>query len=184
MHKVTLFHENAIFTDILFTRLIELLRSVYMVFFVNIFLVVNVPFFFGRSTGNTDIVTPVIRTIVNISCGPNESVVGLLQTRLLESITRLLDPQAPTAIRKDAYLVVSNLAAGTPEMIKHVVEHKVVLTYVVSHITVPGYTYSAGEWIPTLYNSTYDVQDEWKVTKEAIWIISNIVSLGNNSSVR
>ncbi|GAA5803411.1 armadillo-type protein [Helicostylum pulchrum] len=161
MHKVTLFHENAVFTDVLFTRLVELLR-----------------------VGNTDIVTPVIRTIVNISCGPNESVVGLLHTRLLESITRLLDPQAPTTIRKDAYLVVSNLAAGTPEMIKHVVEHKVVLTYVVSHISVPGYTYSTAEWVPTLYNPAYDIYDEWKVTKEAIWIISNIISLGNNSSVK
>ncbi|MBM6387288.1 MAG: hypothetical protein JSY10_25360 [Paenibacillus sp.] len=128
----------------------------------------------------------MIRAIVNISCGSNENVAGLLRTRLLESITRLLDPQAPAVIRKDAYLVVSNLAAGTPDMIKHVVENKVVLTYVVSHITVPGHTYSVTgvEWIPTLYDPAYDIQDEWKVTKEAIWTISNIVSLGNNSSVR
>lgn len=142
--------------------------------------------FFSISNGNTEVVTPVIRTIVNISCGPNESVVGLLRTRLLESITRLLDPHAPSIIRKDAYLVISNLAAGTPEMIKHVIDHKIVISNVVAHITVPGYTYSSNdaEWIPMIYNSSYDIRDEWKVTKETLWIISNIISLGSDSSVR
>lgn len=123
--------------------------------------------------------------MVNITSGPNSCVEGLLRTPILTSITRLLEPQAPNEIRRDAFLVISNLAAGNEKMIKHVIEHKVVMNSVVAHITVPGYTYSndPAQWTPTLTNAYYMKNDEWKVTKEALWIIFNIVSLGSDSSV-
>lgn len=162
MHDVLVFHNNIVFSDGLYERLTELLR-----------------------VGSPKVVVPAIRAIVNITSGPNSSVAGLLRTQLLESITRLLDPNAPNEIRKDAYLVVSNLAAGNDEMIKYVVEHKVVMENVVAHITVPGHTYNADlrEWTPNLCNAYYYKEDEWKVTKEALWIICNIISLGNDASV-
>lgn len=128
---------------------------------------------------------PAIRTVVNITSGPNSCVEGLLRTPLLTSITRLLEPQAPNEIRKDAFLVISNLAAGNEEMIQHVIEHKVVMDSVVAHITVPGHSYNntSVQWIPTLSNAYYQKNDEWKVTKEALWIVFNIISLGSDSSV-
>lgn len=140
---------------------------------------------FIHSHGIPKVVVPAIRTVVNITSGPNSSVVGLLRTPLLTSITQLLEPQAPNEIRKDAYLVISNLAAGNEEMIKHVIDHKVVMINVVAHITVPGHTYSTDpvQWTPTISNAYYYRNDEWKVTKEALWIIFNIISLGSDSSV-
>lgn len=96
-----------------------------------------------------------------------------------------MEPQAPNEIRKDAYLVISNLAAGNEEMIKHVIDHKIVMMNVVAHITVPGHTYSSDpvQWTPTISNAYYYKNDEWKVTKEALWIIFNIISLGSDSTV-
>ncbi|KAG2197821.1 hypothetical protein INT47_009702 [Mucor saturninus] len=162
MHDVLEFHNAMVLTDDLCERLTELLRI-----------------------GTPKVVVPAIRSIVNITSGPNSSVAGLLRTQLLESITRLLDPIAPNEIRKDAYLVVSNLAAGNDEMIKYVVDHKVVMGNVVAHITVPGHTYNSdsNEWTPNLCNAYYYREDEWKVTKEALWIICNIISLGSDSAV-
>lgn len=97
----------------------------------------------------------------------------------------MLEPQAPNEIRKDAFLVISNLAAGNEEMIQHVIEHKIVMNSVVAHITVPGHSYNndSVQWIPTLSNAYYQKNDEWKVTKEALWIVFNIISLGSDSSV-
>lgn len=162
MHDVSEFHQHVEISDELCNRLALLLR-------------VGVP----------KVVVPAIRTVVNITSGPNSSVVGLLRTPLLTSITRLLEPQAPNEIRKDAYLVISNLAAGNEEMIKHVIDHKIVMMNVVAHITVPGHTYSTDpvQWTPTISNAYYYKNDEWKVTKEALWIIFNIISLGSDSTV-
>lgn len=138
------------------------------------------------STGTPKVVVPVIRTIVNITSGPNHCATGLLRTPLLTSLCRLLDPQAPNEIRKDAYLIISNLAAGDEIMIQHVLDNKTVMYNVIAHITVPGHTYSQNpiQWIPTISNAYYYKNDEWKVTKEALWIIFNITSLGSDRAVR
>ncbi|RCI03158.1 Importin alpha subunit (Karyopherin alpha subunit) (Serine-rich RNA polymerase I suppressor protein) [Rhizopus stolonifer] len=135
--------------------------------------------------GIPKVVVPAIRTVVNITSGPNENVLGLLRTPILSSITRLLEPQAPNEIRKDAYLVISNLAAGNNDMIDHVLSHKVVMLNVVAHITVPGHIYDAHskQWNATVSHAYYYRNDEWKVTKEALWIIFNIISLGSDNSV-
>ncbi|KAF1807466.1 armadillo-type protein [Mucor lusitanicus] len=162
MHDVNAFHQRNHISDELCERLSGLLRD-----------------------GVPKVVVPAIRTVVNITSGPNSCVEGLLRTPLLTSITRLLEPQAPNEIRKDAFLVISNLAAGNEEMIKHVIEHKVVMNSVVAHITVPGHTYSSDpvQWTPTLSHAYYMKNDEWKVTKEALWIIFNIVALGSDACV-
>ncbi|OBZ84557.1 Importin subunit alpha-3 [Choanephora cucurbitarum] len=135
--------------------------------------------------GVPKVVVPAIRTVVNITSGPNNSVVGLLRTPILASITRLLEPQAPNEIRKDAYLVISNLAAGNEEMIKHVIDHDVVMSNVVAHITVPGHIFddNTKRWTPTISHAYYYRNDEWKVTKEALWIVFNLISLGTDNTV-
>lgn len=104
----------------------------------------------------------------------------------MTSLTRLLEPQAPNEIRKDAYLVISNLAAGSEDMIRHVMENKAVMMNVIAHITVPGHSYSQNpvQWTPMISNAYYYKNDEWKVTKEALWIIFNIISLGSDDTVR
>lgn len=184
MHDVNAFHQRNHISDELCERLSGLLRYA-------IIDRAKVLYVCHRSDTQLDrdgvpkVVVPAIRTVVNITSGPNSCVEGLLRTPLLTSITRLLEPQAPNEIRKDAFLVISNLAAGNEEMIKHVIEHKVVMNSVVAHITVPGHTYSSNpvQWTPTLSHAYYMKNDEWKVTKEAFWIIFNIVSLGSDSSV-
>ncbi|KAI8378507.1 armadillo-type protein [Blakeslea trispora] len=162
MHDVTEFHRLNHISDELCERLSHLLYH-----------------------GVPKVVVPAIRTVVNITSGPNNSVVGLLRTPILASITRLLEPQAPNEIRKDAYLVISNLAAGNEEMIRHVIGHDVVMSNVVAHITVPGHIYddSTKQWTPTISHAYYYRNDEWKVTKEALWIIFNLISLGTDNTV-
>lgn len=127
----------------------------------------------------------MIRTIVNITSGPNDNVGGLLRAPLLTSITRLLEPQAPNELRKDAYLIISNLAAGDEDMIRYVVSNKFVMINVLAHITVPGHTYTADPpvWTPTISHAYYYKNDEWKVTKEALWIVFNIISMGSDAVV-
>lgn len=182
MHDVNAFHQRNHISDELCERLSGLLR--YVMALESAVLCNHSDTQHDRD-GVPKVVVPAIRTVVNITSGPNSCVEGLLRTPLLTSITRLLEPQAPNEIRKDAFLVISNLAAGNEDMIKHVIEHKVVMNSVVAHITVPGHTYSSNpvHWTPTLSNAYYMKNDEWKVTKEALWIIFNIVSLGSDSSV-
>lgn len=110
---------------------------------------------------------------------------GLLRAPLLTSITRLLEPQAPSELRKDAYLVISNLAAGNEDTIRYVVNNKLVMVNVVAHITVPGHAYTANPpvWTPTISHAYYSRTEEWKVTKECLWIIFNIISSGSDAVV-
>ncbi|KAI8975066.1 armadillo-type protein [Mycotypha africana] len=131
------------------------------------------------------VIVPALRTVVNITSGPNDCIYGLLKTNLLSSLTRLLDPMIPNEIRKDAYLIIGNLAAGPEDMIRHVIEHKLVLINVVNHICVPGHIYNevSYSWEPTLTHAYYQKNDEWKVTKEALWIVFNIISLGSDATV-
>lgn len=163
MHDVTPFHDRNNISDELCMRLTALL-----------------------SAGIPKVVVPCVRTIVNITSGPNHNVTGLLKAPLLHSISRLLEPQAPNEIRKDAYLVVSNLAAGNETMIQYVLSNRTVMQHVLTHITVPGHTYSHNptEWQPTISNAYYYRNDEWKVTKEALWIVFNIISLGSDPTVK
>jgi hypothetical protein len=149
----------------------------------NFFTLTN-SFFLFDSDGIPKVVVPVIRTIVNITSGPNYTVGSLLKSPLLRSISRLLEPQAPNEIRKDAFLVISNLAAGNEDMIRYITENKSVMINVIAHITVPGHTYRHGEWEATISNAYYYKNDEWKVTKEALWTIFNIISLGSDLTVR
>jgi hypothetical protein len=104
----------------------------------------------------------------------------------LTSITRLLEPDAPRELKKDAYLVISNIAAGNEETIQQVVLNRVVMINVIAHIAVPGHTFSAKpiRWTPSILQTQYDSSaDEWKLTKEALWIVFNIMSTGSDQSV-
>ncbi|CAO3664631.1 unnamed protein product [Rhizopus stolonifer] len=160
MHDVDIFYHHTSISDTMCQRLIHIL-----------------------SHGKTDNVVPALRTIINISSGPTQYVSKLLNTPILNSITRLLDSQVPCELRKDSYLVISNLAAGSEETVDFVIKHTVVMQNVISHIRVPGHIYDYCEWVQSQNYSSVDIKAEWKVTKEALWIVFNLATVGNDTSV-
>ncbi|KAI8875457.1 ARM repeat-containing protein [Backusella circina FSU 941] len=161
MHEVNYFHNHNVISEELCSKLCDLL-----------------------STGNDKLVIPSIRVVVNITSGPNKSVLTLLKSPILYAITRILHRDTPTDIRKDAYLVLSNMAACNDEIISMLIENKSVMSCVVHHITVPGHAFDEETkvWVPR-NTLEYPVEDEWRVTRETLWIAFNLISIGSDDSL-
>ncbi|PHZ08960.1 ARM repeat-containing protein [Rhizopus microsporus ATCC 52813] len=129
------------------------------------------------------VVHAAIRTIVNISNGPDKHAMNLLQPPVLLSFMQLLTPQTTTDVRKDAYLALSNLVASNEEMIDQIIQHRPIIDNVINHLAVPGHTYTHFNWEPTVSHAFYSRSEEWKVTKEALWVILNLVTVGSDSAI-
>ncbi|KAI7904970.1 armadillo-type protein [Cokeromyces recurvatus] len=162
MHEVDHFYNSNMISVKLCEQLLDLLR-----------------------TGIPKYVVPALRTIANITSGPNRSLRNLLNTPVLPVITPLLHPSIPADIRKDGFLAISNLAAGDEYMIKKIVQYSELIKNVLTHITVPGHIFDEERtvWEPTICHAYYNQNVEWKLTRDALWIIFNIISLGNDSSI-
>ncbi|KAI9254283.1 armadillo-type protein [Sporodiniella umbellata] len=128
-------------------------------------------------------VTPAIRAVVNITSGPDRSSVGLLHVPILQSMSELLLPGASCELRKDVYLIISNIAAGCEFMVDSVLTQKEVMVAVMGHLEVPGHIYVQDRWIPSQSALRKDTLDEWKVTREALWIVFNLATLGTDGAL-
>ncbi|KAI8388381.1 armadillo-type protein [Radiomyces spectabilis] len=131
------------------------------------------------------VVTPALRTVINITSGPNEHSALLLETPLLKNMSTLMGKDIPIRIRRDAFLVVANLAACDAQLVHQIMEAKDVMHCVASHIHVPGHVFdrSCGRWIAVVSNAYYNLDEEWKITTEALWIMCNLATLGDDDSI-
>ncbi|KAI8060928.1 armadillo-type protein [Gongronella butleri] len=131
-------------------------------------------------------VVPVLRCIINITSGPNEHSQSLLETDILSKLAPLTNPETPLPIRRDAFLVVSNLMASNSELVKVVSDARFIMDCVVAHIRVPGHHYNEElkEWHATVSNAYYNQNDEWKITHEALWVLCNLTNLGTDETIQ
>lgn len=82
-------------------------------------------------------------------------------------------------------LTVSNLAAGHEQIVRKVVYNENIMQSVMSHITVPGhiYHYEECQWISSLKAANPETKEEWRIVKEALWVLSNIATLANDDCI-
>ncbi|KAI7863273.1 armadillo-type protein [Spinellus fusiger] len=163
MHEVTPFYENTIISKELCTRLSQLL-----------------------SNSNISIVVPALRTIINITSGPDEHSVTLLNSNLLPNIAHLMSSNVPISVRRDAFLLIGNVIVCGNTLIEKVIHDEGIMKYITFHIGVPGYAFNdkSQEWTPAMSSAYYEITEEWKITSEALTILSNIISRGSTSSLR
>jgi hypothetical protein len=76
------------------------------------------------------------------------------------------------------------MAACNDEIISILIESKTVMSCVVRHISVPGHTFDGQtkEWVP-FEQLQYPIDDEWRVTREALWLVFNLISIGSDDSL-
>lgn len=82
-------------------------------------------------------------------------------------------------------LTVSNLAAGNEQIVRKVVYNENIMQNVMSHITVPGHIYSFEEykWISSTKALNPESKEEWRIVKEALWVLSNIMTLADDDCI-
>ncbi|KAI8098666.1 armadillo-type protein [Halteromyces radiatus] len=162
MHEVTSFYDAVPISPQLCSRLAQLLTE-----------------------RTISIIVPVLRCIINITSGPNEYSALLLDTPLLTNLGTLTPTSIPIPIRRDSFLVVSNLAASNETLVNQVIQSHEIMESVVAHVHVPGHTYHEDtiQWFPTVSNAYYNLADEWKITTEALWALSNLTNLASDDSI-
>ncbi|OAD78672.1 hypothetical protein PHYBLDRAFT_179641 [Phycomyces blakesleeanus NRRL 1555(-)] len=132
------------------------------------------------------IIVPALRAIINITSGPDEHSVILLKSGLLNHIPALMTPDFPAGIRRDAFLLIGNIAVCGGLLIQKIINNNNLIKCVLAHVRVPGkiYNQETRQWDPTLGYMYCEIDEEWKITSEALSIISNIISRGSSSCVR
>ncbi|CAO3667698.1 unnamed protein product [Umbelopsis vinacea] len=127
--------------------------------------------------------TPVLRTVINIASGPNEHISCLLEGQPLETLLRYLSPSVLSHFRRDALLTIANIAAGNEDHVKQVLETDGIMEMVENYLRIPDTDASVLPFsVKQKYNHE-DIEEEWKITQEAVWIICNVTSLGSIESV-
>jgi hypothetical protein len=131
------------------------------------------------------VILPVLQTISNFSSGPNEYIEILLDADLLNSIWWYMTPDTHQTLRRNAILTISNLAAGNEQIVRKVVYNDNIMQSVLAHIIVPGHLYNAEEckWVPSSKSVVPESKEEWRIVKEALWVLSNIATLANDDCI-
>ncbi|ORX56437.1 ARM repeat-containing protein [Hesseltinella vesiculosa] len=163
MHDVHPFYDSVMITNQLCTRLASLLKH-----------------------EDLSVIVPVLRCIINITSGPNEHSERLLETDLLDNLAHLTNPDTALPIRRDAFLVVSNLVASDDTLVKTVCDADYIIDSVVAHIHVPGHVFKDDtcEWLPTVSSAYYHQAEEWKITLESLWVVCNLTNLGSDETIQ
>jgi hypothetical protein len=91
----------------------------------------------------------------------------------------------PIPIRRDSLLVVANLAASNEALVHEVIHCHEIMESVVAHVHVPGHAYNEDpvQWFPTVSNAYYNLAEEWKITTEALWVLSNLTHLATDDTI-
>ncbi|KAI9027515.1 armadillo-type protein [Phycomyces nitens] len=163
MHEVPNFYRNVSISVELCSKLSQLLRR-----------------------SSVPIIVPALRAIINITSGPDEHSVILLKSGLLRNIVPLMTQDFPAGVRRDAFLLIGNIAVCGDSLIQKVIANNSIVQCVLAHVRVPGKVYNTqdNKWLPTLAHGYCEVDEEWKITNEALSIISNIISRGSSACVR
>ena len=130
-------------------------------------------------------VLPVLQTISNFSSGPNKYIEILLQEDLLNSIWWFMTPDTHQQLRRNAILTVANLAAGNEEIVRKVVTDDHIMQSVLAHITIPGHVYHTNDcnWTYSSRSTIPESKEEWRIVKEALWVLSNITTLASDDTI-
>ncbi|KAI8334006.1 armadillo-type protein [Chlamydoabsidia padenii] len=162
MHEVPCFYNGVTISHQLCTRLSQLLTE-----------------------RTINIIVPVLRCIINITSGPNEHSTLLLGTPLLVHLGALTAVDIPIPIRRDSLLVVANLAASNESLVHEVIHCHQIMESVVAHVHVPGHACHEDpfQWFPTVSNAYYNMAEEWKITTEALWVLSNLTHLASDDTI-
>ncbi|KAI9469915.1 MAG: armadillo-type protein [Benjaminiella poitrasii] len=133
----------------------------------------------------SDAILPVLQTISNFSSGPNEYIEILLDADLLNNIWWYLSPNTIPQLRRNAMLTVSNLAAGSEQMLRKVVYNENIMQGVIAHLVIPGHIYHPEErsWYSSARAINPESKDEWRILKEALWVLANITTLANDDCI-
>ncbi|KAG0178992.1 hypothetical protein DFQ29_002734 [Apophysomyces sp. BC1021] len=138
------------------------------------------------SDSEMSVVAPVLRTIINLTSGPDELSSRVLESSLvLRNISRLMQPGVSVAIRRDAFLVVSNFAASNLSVVERVMNRPDLIHSVLSHLHAPEPAYNErSPWtIPTESRKGHRTQEEWGITKECLWILCNLTTLATDENL-
>jgi hypothetical protein len=107
----------------------------------------------------------------------------LLEGQPLETLLRYLSPSVLSHFRRDALLTIANIAAGNEDHVKQVLETDGIMEMVENYLRIPDTDASVLPFsVKQKYNHE-DIEEEWKITQEAVWIICNVTSLGSIESV-
>ncbi|KAF7726022.1 Importin alpha subunit (Karyopherin alpha subunit) (Serine-rich RNA polymerase I suppressor protein) [Apophysomyces ossiformis] len=163
MHDVSPFYEHAQISASLCAKLAQLLGDSEM-----------------------SIVAPALRTVINLTSGPDELSSRMLgSTVVLRNITRLMQADVASSIRKDAFLVVSNFAASNLDVVQKVLGCPGLMQCVLSHIRAFGNSFNErNKWkFPIEPRKAYHAQEEWNITKECLWILCNVTTLATDENI-
>lgn len=127
----------------------------------------------------------MLQTISNFSSGPNEYIEILLNADLLNNIWWYMSPDIPSPLRRNAILTISNLAAGNEGIVRKVVYNDNIMQSVIAHIIIPGHLYHVEEckWVSSPKAANNETKEEWRIVKEALWVLSNITTLANDDCI-
>lgn len=128
-------------------------------------------------------ILPVLQTISNFTSAPNNYIEALLAADLLHNIHKYTLPEMHPQLRRNAYLTIANLAAGGEAIVSQVVYDKDIMSSVMSAITIPGREYTERTWILSSKLTKLRQREEWKILKEVLWVISNILALANEDCI-
>ncbi|KAI7907269.1 armadillo-type protein [Cokeromyces recurvatus] len=133
----------------------------------------------------SDAILPVLQTISNFSSGPNEYIEILLNADLLNNIWWYLSPDTIPQLRRNAMLTISNLAAGSEQMLRKVVYNENIMQGVIAHLVIPGHIYYPEErnWFSSAKAINPESKEEWRILKEALWVLTNITTLANDDCI-
>ncbi|RUO96926.1 armadillo-type protein [Jimgerdemannia flammicorona] len=173
MHKVDEFLDHLKFSPRLCPRLVECCCS-----------------------NNINLQTPALRTIINIASGPNQHISTLLEAHPFPTLILFLDNQNSPGLRRDALLTIANIAAGDEKHVACVLDFPGLMDRVEEMVSVVG-SEPEGEDIDDEdlgmgtsrrryrrgRHDDGDEEEEWKVVQEAVWIVSNVTSLGSVQKV-
>ncbi|KAI9314337.1 armadillo-type protein [Dichotomocladium elegans] len=138
------------------------------------------------SESNISVAIPILRILINITSGPTDPCILFRDSQLLSTLVNLMSDNTASCIRRDAFLVVANIVASENPMIDMVINDQDILHGLQAAICVPNHYFNEDTmtWESHQYYLRITTDEDWKVTMEALWIICNIFTVGNDHQIR
>ncbi|KAI8983731.1 armadillo-type protein [Pilobolus umbonatus] len=163
MHECPEFFEGLHISQNHYVRLIDLLRNEHM--------------------GN---ILPVLQTISNLSSGPNIHTERLISVGLLDCLSWCMLPNTPSSERRNAFLTVANICAGSEDCVDALLNKPAILESILDHMVIPAHVYDSTllKWIYSSSPSIYiSVKTEWIIFNETLWILNNMSASASDKSL-
>lgn len=130
-------------------------------------------------------ILPILQTISNFTSAPNNYIENLLSADLLLHLHQYTQPDMHPQLRRNAFLTISNLAAGGEDIVTKVIYNQDIMSSVILTIKIPLHEYSddTKTWTKVAKLSPLKQSEEWKILKEVLWVISNIFALASEEGI-